>query len=199
MAAKTDLSAAPQSEKPASAGFFYGLRISAKWFYLRPMSTYQDVLVALRKITRAIDLHSKQLVRVSGLTAPQLLVLKEVDRLGYAKPSIVAKNVHLSQATVTSIIDRLQRAGLLCRERSQKDRRAVDLTLTEEGREKLQSAPELLQAGFIEKFEKLEDWERTQMVSSIQRLASMMDAGDIDAAPILELGDLKLEDKDDQY
>ena len=153
------------------------------------MSTYKDVLIALRKITRAIDLHSKQLVRESGLTAPQLLVLKEVEILGDAKPSVVAKNVHLSQATVTAIIDRLEKAGLIARERSREDRRAVDLILTTEGRKRLESAPELLQAGFIEKFNKLEDWERSQMVSSIQRLAAMMDAGDIEAAPILDLSD----------
>lgn len=160
------------------------------------MSTYQDVLIALRKITRAIDLHSKQLVRASGLTAPQLLVLKEVELLGHAKPSVVAKNVHLSQATVTSIIDRLERADLISRSRSEEDRRAVNLTLTDTGREKLDAAPELLQSGFIERFSNLEDWERSQLVSSIQRLAAMMDAGDIDAAPILELGDLKMTDPD---
>ncbi len=155
------------------------------------MSSYTEVLVALRKITRAIDLHSKKLSRESGLTAPQLLVLREVELLGHAKPSVVAKNVHLSQATVTSIIDRLESAGLLSRERSQQDRRAVDLALTDLGREKLANAPELLQSGFIERFELLEDWERSQLVSSIQRLAAMMDAEKIDAAPILELGDLQ--------
>lgn len=162
--------------------------------YTSRMSTYQDVLIALRKITRAIDLYSKKLSRESGLTSPQLLVLREVEVLGHAKPSVVAKNVHLSQATVTSIIDRLEMAGLLSRERSLEDRRAVDLTLTDEGRQKLASAPELLQSGFIERFSKLEDWERSQLVSSIQRLAAMMDAGDIDAAPILELGDLRPDD-----
>jgi len=155
------------------------------------MSSYKDVLIALRKITRAIDLHSKQLSRESGLTAPQLLVLREVELLGHAKPSVVAKNVHLSQATVTSIIDRLEVAGLLTRERSQEDRRAVNLILTEAGRKKLESAPELLQSGFIQRFSELEDWERSQLIASIQRLAAMMNADEIDAAPILELGDIK--------
>lgn len=155
------------------------------------MSSYKDVLIALRKITRAIDLHSKQLSRESGLTAPQLLVLREVELLGHAKPSVVAKNVHLSQATVTSIIDRLEVAGLLTRERSQEDRRAVNLILTETGRKKLESAPELLQSGFIQRFSELEDWERSQLIASIQRLAAMMNADEIDAAPILELGDIK--------
>lgn len=155
------------------------------------MSNHHDVLIALRKITRAIDLHSKKLVRDVGLTSPQLLVLKEVEQQGSVKPSSVAKEVHLSQATVTSILDRLQTAGLLVRERSDSDRRAVNLILTEEGRTKAAAAPDLLQAGFIKKFSKLQEWERLQLISSIQRIASMMDADDIDAAPILELGDFQ--------
>lgn len=155
------------------------------------MSNHQEVLIALRKITRAIDLHSKKLVRDIGLTSPQLLVLKEVERLGRGNPSVVAKAVHLSQATVTSILDRLESAGLLVRERSASDRRAINLILTDEGRRKASGAPDLLQAGFIEKFDKLEEWERTQLISSIQRIAMMMDAGDIDAAPILQIGEFQ--------
>ena len=38
--------------------------------------------------------------------------------------------------------------------------------------------------------ERLEDWERTQLLASLQRLASMMDAESIDAAPLLETGKL---------
>ena len=107
-----------------------------------------------------------------------------------ATPSTVAKAVHLSQATVTSILDRLDKAGLILRTRSDTDRRVTYLGLTDEGRRKAETAPEPLQAGFIQKFDALEPWERHQLVASIQRMAAMMDAEDIDAAPILELGEL---------
>lgn len=155
------------------------------------MSEHQDVLIALRKITRAIDLHSKKLMRETGLTGPQLLVLEEILAQERATPSSVAKAVHLSQATVTSIVDRLERAGLILRVRSESDRRSIKLQLTEEGTEKAKSAPDLLQSGFIDEFYALKDWERHQLISSIQRIAEMMNAEDLDAAPILELGELK--------
>ena len=158
------------------------------------MSNHNDVLSALRKITRAIDLHSKKLVREVGLTSPQLLVLKEVGAQENANPSTVAKAVHLSQATVTTILDRLVKGGLIIRERSNSDRRVVDLSLTDDGWQKLNSAPDLLQAGFIQRFSALQEWERLQLLSSIERIAAMMDAEDIDAAPILELGDLRSEE-----
>lgn len=154
------------------------------------MTQHNDFLIALRRITRAIDLHSKQLAKQTGLTVPQLLVLQEVGKSGRARPSDVARSVHLSQATITSITDRLVRAGLVERERSAVDRRTVDIVLTEAGAGKLDAAPALLQEEFQSAFDGLEDWERAQLISSFQRIAAMMDAGAIDAAPILEVGDL---------
>lgn len=154
------------------------------------MADYDDILVALRRITRAIDLHSKKLVRTSGLTAPQLLVLQSVQSHGRAKPSAIAKDVVLSQATVTSIVDRLEKHGLVTRERTAKDRRVVEISLTEIGKTQLLKAPELLQSGFLREYRKLDEWERTQLTASLQRVAAMMDAEDMDAAPILQLGEI---------
>ena len=91
------------------------------------MSNHYDVLIALRQITRAIDVHSKKMVREIGLTSPQLLVLKEIEQNPTIKASTIAKEVHLSQATVTTIIDRLQKAGLIVRARSDSDKRVVNL------------------------------------------------------------------------
>lgn len=154
------------------------------------MPVYDEILVALRRITRAIDIQSKKLARVSGLTAPQLLVMQAIRKEGHAKPSSIAQDVLLSQATVTTIIDRLEKSDLVSRERSTTDRRVVFVSLTDDGQDRLRKAPELLQAGFIRQLDKLEDWERSLIVASLQRVASMMDAEEIEAAPILELGDL---------
>lgn len=153
------------------------------------MTSHNDLLIALRQITRAIDLNSKRLSKTSGMTAPQLLVLQTLlEEGGESKPSIVAKKIHLSQATVTSIVDRLARAGLVTRARNEDDRRAIDIALTDAGREKLEEAPEPLQESFLNSFDGLEPWEQNLLISSVQRVAAMMNAEELDAAPILELG-----------
>ncbi|TNE62620.1 MAG: MarR family transcriptional regulator [Alphaproteobacteria bacterium] len=154
------------------------------------MNDYDDILILIRRIMRAIDLQSKQLVKQSGLTAPQLVVLQALRREGRAAPSAVAREVALSQATVTSILDRLDRAGLTRRERSDADKRVVYACLTEAGERKLAEAPELLQSGFLRQYRMLQDWERSMIVSSFQRVAAMMDAEDLDASPILDVGDI---------
>ncbi|WP_262690847.1 MarR family winged helix-turn-helix transcriptional regulator [Kordiimonas aestuarii] len=154
------------------------------------MNDYDDILISIRRIMRAIDLQSKRLVKLSGLTAPQLVVMQVLRKEGKASPSLVARNVALSQATITSILDRLEKADLVRRERSDTDKRIIYACLTNEGQRRLEEAPELLQAGFLRQYRMLEDWERSMLESSLKRIASMMDAEDLDASPILDIGDI---------
>ncbi|GAB3370171.1 MarR family transcriptional regulator [Spongiibacter taiwanensis] len=152
------------------------------------MDRIEEVLVSLRRVTRAIDLHSKYLMKTAGLTAPQMLILQTLRDQGDAIISDIAGQVSLSQATVTSIIDRLEKRGLVTRARSSQDKRKVFACLTDEGFELIRNAPTPLQDYFKRQFGDLHDWEQTQILSSLQRLAQMMDAQHIDAAPLLDVG-----------
>lgn len=151
------------------------------------MEKHQELLIALRKVIRAIDLHSKHLSKTSGLTSPQLLILLEIDKASGVNSSQVAKSVNLSAATVTNILDRLENKNLVSRIRNTQDKRKVGLFLTEKGQALLLNAPQPLQEHFIDKFSNLAQWEQSQLLSSMERLAGMMDANELDAAPLLEL------------
>jgi DNA-binding MarR family transcriptional regulator len=151
------------------------------------MEKHQQLLIALRKVIRAIDLHSKHLSKTSGLTSPQLLIMLEIDKASGVNSSQVAKSVNLSAATVTNILDRLENKGLISRVRNTQDKRKVSLYLTEDGKALLLNAPQALQEHFIDNFANLAQWEQSQLLSSMERLAGMMDANEIDAAPLLEL------------
>jgi DNA-binding MarR family transcriptional regulator len=151
------------------------------------MEKHQELLIALRKVIRAIDLHSKHLNKTSGLTSPQLLIMLEIDKASGINSSQVAKNVNLSPATVTNILDRLENKKLILRVRDTQDKRKVGLYLTDDGKALLLNAPQALQEHFIEKFSSLAQWEQSQLLSSMERLSEMMNADEIDAAPLLEL------------
>ena len=148
---------------------------------------WQDVLVALRKIIRATDLQSKRMVKNCGLTIPQVMVLRAIDTLGDVTVKRISDNVSLSQATVTTILNRLEDRKLLERVRAHTDKRIVHARLTEEGRNILEAAPPLLHEKFIDHFESLQDWEKSQILSAIQRVATMMDAESLDASPLLDI------------
>jgi len=146
------------------------------------------VVVALRRIIRAIDLRSRFLVTNYGLTGPQLMVLKELSVHGGVYVAELTRAIHLSQPTVTGILDRLEKRGLVRRQRSDQDRRRVQVWLTGDGERLLADAPPLLQEEFTGEFSKLEDWEQTQILSTLQRVVLMMEAKHIEATPILTTG-----------
>lgn len=153
------------------------------------MDLQDQVLISLRRIIRATDLHSRKLGRQTGLTTPQLVILSATGNLQEPTVSDVAKAVSLSLATVTTILNRLQSNGLVNRERSQIDRRRVIVTLTDAGRERLAQAPKPLQDSFVDRFSRLANWEQHQIVAALERVATMMDAEQLDAAPILATGE----------
>ena len=144
--------------------------------------------MALRRVIRAVDLHSRALVRSHGLTAPQALVLKEVVTAGELPVGVLAQRVSLSHATITDILNRLERRELVVRTRSATDRRRVLVRATRAAEETVKRAPPLLQESFASGFTKLADWEQTMLLASLQRIAALMDAERIDAAPVLTPG-----------
>lgn len=143
------------------------------------------VLISIRQIIRAVDIHSKRLSRETGLSSPQLIVLRGIDELGEVTTRALSHHVSLSQPTVTTILDRLETRGLVARYRSQKDRRIVHSKLTRDGRKTLKTAPPLLQEAFTDAFDALSVKRRKDIVSALNDLAQMMRADEIDASPVL--------------
>ena len=147
---------------------------------------HEQVLMSLRQIIRAVDLHSRKLVHDHGLTGPQLLVLRTLDRMGVVPVGTLAKEIILSHATVTGVLDRLEKRVLVRRTRSDLDKRKVLVGVTEAGLVILESAPSLLQEDFVERLSKLKPWEQTLILSSVQRIASMMQADELEVEGTLE-------------
>ncbi|MCG3728595.1 MarR family winged helix-turn-helix transcriptional regulator [Vibrio cincinnatiensis] len=147
------------------------------------MDIHEEVLVSMRQIIRAIDLHSKQLNKTFGLTSPQLLLMRAIN----TSPNMTIRQLsiatNMSQATATSILDRLEKRQLVVRTRDTHDKRKVHAMLTTHGQALLQAAPQLMQRDFIQRFQSLDGWEQTLLLSSLQRLSKMMTASDLAGEP----------------
>lgn len=152
------------------------------------MDRLKESLIALRRILRATDLHTKKLGKVTNLTTSQLLVLQAIEEAGEMTVGEIGAKVQLAQATVTALVDRLQGMDLVKREKGDTDKRKVYVHLTEAGHAVLDRAPMALHDRFSERFEQLSDWEQHMVISVLQRVAGMMDAEELDAAPLLDIG-----------
>jgi DNA-binding MarR family transcriptional regulator len=78
---------------------------------------------------------TKQAARELGLTGPQLTVIKLLETFGDLSLSSLSERIRAQNSTVTGIIDRMEREGLVSRERSTSDRRVVYIRLTPKGSE----------------------------------------------------------------
>ena len=155
----------------------------------QPSRSLSDhVMIALRKIIQSIDLNSKSLIKRVGLTGPQLVILQEIGHSDESSVGEIAKAISLSQGTVTGILERMEKRALVARRRSESDKRRVMVRITAAGRKVLETAPPLMQESFVEQFNHLQDWEQAMILSSLQRLVSIMDAKSLTAAPILATG-----------
>jgi DNA-binding MarR family transcriptional regulator len=148
----------------------------------------EAALRAIRRLLRAAEMSEKQLAVSTGLTPSQLVVLQEVARHGETTAGGIAAAVQFSQATVTSLVDRLVARGFVTRSRRERDRRQVWVSLTEAGGKVLTSAPDMMQDRFPDRFERLPDWEQAMVVAMLERLTALLNADRIDAAPVIDAG-----------
>ncbi len=135
----------------------------------------EELLIALRRINHSVELHSRSLERQYGLTTPQYIILKELVKKERITGSELAQVVKYSQSTVTGILDRLEKKTYISRIRCKNDRRKVIVTITDVGRELCKHASALFFVALGNEFHRLDDWEQAQIVSSIQRIASMIE------------------------
>ena len=159
-----------------------------------PKGSYDlRILQALRRIIRAVDIHSHKLSTQHKITGPQLACLMVVEEEGPLTSSKLAKKVYLSPSTLVGIIDRLEEKRLVERNRSSVDRRQVHISITPQGKQLIVDAPSLLQDTLANALVELPEIEQVSITMALEKLVDLMEARHIGAAPLLETGSLNRE------
>lgn len=154
-----------------------------------------DSLIALRRILRATELYARDLAHAVGLTPAQLRVLQIVDERDSVTPKALSTQMGVSQATVSALVDKLVAQGLVERVPSNQDRRQINVTVTVDGRARMERAPDALQQRYARAFLGLAEWEQAQLVATLERVADMLDAQGLDASPVLTTGEITKAEK----
>ncbi len=154
-----------------------------------PSQSYElRILQALRRIIRAVDIHSHKLATKHKITGPQLGCLLAVKESGPITSAKLAQKVYLSPSTIVGIIDRLEEKKLVERNRDSKDRRLIHICITTAGEELIAAAPSLLQETLVNALVELPDEEQISITIALEKLVDLMEARHIGAAPILDTG-----------
>jgi DNA-binding MarR family transcriptional regulator len=143
---------------------------------------------SLRRIMRAVDIHSRRLSAEFMVTGPQLLCLQTLHDDGPLTTSALAKLIHLSNSTIVGILDRMEQKGWVRRERSTGDRRVVLVDLTSAGETFLAEAPGLLQDRLAQGLHDLPENEQLEIAQALEKIVKLLEMEEQEAAPLLEAG-----------
>src|SRR5689334_5970678 len=97
---------------------------------VRALNSY----IKLQRAADSVLARTTRHLASTSLTLSQYGVLDLLFYMGPLRLGQIAEEVLKSEGNITTVVDNLERAGLVKRERSIKDRRAVTVSLTEEGR-----------------------------------------------------------------
>lgn len=153
------------------------------------METQNDLLTkqivsAIRRMTRAIYLDSKKMVKNIGLSNPQCLVLKAVGANGPSSLASLSRHLNVTPANMTGLVDRLEKKGLIKRTRKPGDRRVTIVELTEGGRHLSQSVPDPIEKKLISGLKGASAAELQQITEAFQKVVDLLDAKDVADAPL---------------
>ena len=104
-----------------------------------------NIMDNIRRVFQILNEQSQRVKQETGLTGPQIWAIRVIHEHGPINISDIARRMYLHPTTVLGIIDRLEARGLVSRNRSKDDRRVVWLELTQDGKDLVQSTPEVAQ------------------------------------------------------
>ncbi|SFR14106.1 MarR family winged helix-turn-helix transcriptional regulator [Desulfoscipio geothermicus] len=109
-----------------------------------------------------------------GVTGNQFVVMKMICDRGRATVSEVAGDLCVSLSAVTALVDRLCRAGMVVRRRSEEDRRVVWLELTDEGRNMVNVCQEGRRRVIQRYLGRLDEADLLHMIKNYEKILSFM-------------------------
>ncbi len=100
---------------------------------LQPTGETLQFMQRLWDLVHALDVRSKRMVSTVGVTGPQRLVIRVIGQLTEPTASDIAATLKMHPSTLTGIVSRLQKQGLISRALDKDDRRRSRFKLTDRG------------------------------------------------------------------
>ena len=152
---------------------------------------YKEIIIDMRKIVRSINLESKRIQKDFGISIPQLLCLAFLSKEDSYQSTHkqLTEHLNLNSSTVTGIVNRLEKKGLIARMPKKGDKRITYIALTSAGYKIVSDTPNLLQEKLAENLSKLSSQQITQIKTSLSLLVEVLEIKDVDASPLLTVED----------
>lgn len=140
----------------------------------------KEVIFSIRRLMQAGEMYTKELGKQYHVSAPQLNCLLALKDHGPLPPSQIARHILVKSSTVTGIVDRLEQKGLVQRVRNSRDRRVINIELTDTGGELAQNAPPPIQRTIMDGLKRVADERLTEITNALRLLTDMLDVCDME-------------------
>jgi DNA-binding MarR family transcriptional regulator len=148
---------------------------------------YTDILIKIRRIVRSMNLESKKIQKEYGVSIPQVLCLTYLNSCSnYQSTHKEIRNyLNLNSSTVTGIIDRLEKKGMVARLPKREDKRNTYIAITSAGAKAIDEMPALLHERLSIKLEKLPNERINELDNALNVLINYFDISDVEASPMI--------------
>jgi DNA-binding MarR family transcriptional regulator len=137
-----------------------------------------DFLRLLWAVDHALQRRSKSMAVTLGITGPQRLVLRIVGRFPSANARQLSETLHLHPSSLTALLKRLERRGLIRRRPDERDRRRLLLGLTRQGHALNSETPGTIEAAVQRTLETISERDLEGARVTLGVLARTLDATD---------------------
>ena len=145
-----------------------------------PSDQTKQIIFSIRRLIQASELYTKELNKKYQISAAQLNCILTLYEYGPLPPSKIANHMMVKSRTVTGVVDRLEKKGLVERMRNSPDRRVITIQLTIAGKKLAQNAPPPIQQKIIDGLRQTEKSRINQIVRSLNMLTDMLDVQDLE-------------------
>lgn len=137
----------------------------------------------MRKMARNMMSAERNYLARGVITLPQLWVLHEIADAGSCPMLLISRNLGIKSSTVTGIMDRLVKLGLVKRYSSKTDRRCVLAEATPKGRHILEHIHAERRRSLINAFGPLSEKERADYLAIIEKVSGQIAARNESKSP----------------
>jgi DNA-binding MarR family transcriptional regulator len=144
---------------------------------------------ALLAFVRAVALAEplqRELATSHGISLGDLFAVRTLARLGEVPVSRYGAELGLARSTITNLVDRLERAGLVARVASPCDRRVTLVRLTPAGRDTTEAGARLGESDLVRRLLALSDADQASLAELLERLVAAEPGGAADPAASAE-------------
>jgi MarR family 2-MHQ and catechol resistance regulon transcriptional repressor len=134
-----------------------------------------DTFIKLTRCTNALLTRLGERGTMQDLTPSQFAVLETLYHLGSLTQGEVSAKLLKSVSNITTVIDNLERDGLVRRERDPQDRRVIHIHLTEAGKDKLAGLFPAHLAALVDEFDVLSASEQETLGDLCRKLGKGKD------------------------